>query len=213
MTDHGAGPLAPEAASPQPGEVAQRLSLLSARRTRGQEWYLSSDVTAVAQFADDRIALLRSEIDRKGREVRGLLNQVEMLRHGTLPSMAPQAADPMAVELTMRAQDEANRTIGEASEEGAEILAEARQQAEDIIAHAHWQASTITGHAGQPATDLQRRLQDLQARYDALLAVSQAAQENLARWQAYLADQAETMLASARAAGEASEQLQRALKE
>ncbi|MDM4719124.1 hypothetical protein QTQ03_05755 [Micromonospora sp. WMMA1363] len=208
MTDDGARHNAPDAKQPQPGEVTQRVNLVETRRSRGQQWYSAAQVAAVARFADDRIALLNGEIDRKGREVRGLLNQIEMLRHGTLPSIAPQAADPIAVELTMRAQEEANRTIGDASAEGAEILAEARRQAEDIIAHAHQQATQIT-----EVSELQRQLQNLQARHDALVTASQATHENLTRWQSYLADQAEQLRASAQAAGEVGEQLQLAIKE
>ncbi|MFG3420870.1 hypothetical protein [Micromonospora sp. NPDC048063] len=213
MTDHGARHLAPDAERPLPGEVTQRLSLVATRRSRRTHWYPAVDVAAVVRFADDRIALLRGEIDRRGREVASLLNQVEMLRHGTLPSAVPQAADPLAVELTMRAQEEANRTIGDASVEGAEILAEARRQAEDIIVHAHQQAAQSTGYAGPQVTELQRHLQDLQERYDALLTASRAAHEYLSQWQSYLADQSEQMLASAGAAGEVSEQLKLAIKE
>lgn len=206
MTDHGARHLAPDAEQPQPGEVTQRLSLVATHRSRRQQWYPAAEVAAVARFADDRIALLHGELDRRGREVRSLLNQVEMLRHGALPSVAPQAADPMAVELTMRAQEEANRTIGDASAEGAEILAEARRQADDIIAYAHQQA---TRYVDPQATELQRQLQDLQARYEALLI---AAHENVSQWQSHLADQSEQLQAGAKAAGEASAQLELALK-
>ncbi|MER5337433.1 hypothetical protein [Micromonospora sp. NPDC002717] len=213
MTDHGARHPAPDAEQPQSGEVTQRLSLVATRRSRRKDWYPAAEVAAVARFADDRIALLRGEIDRRGREVAGLLNQVEMLRYGTLPSAAPQAADPMALELTMRVQEEANRTIGDASVEGAEILAEARRQAEDIIVYAHQQATQSTRYAGPQVAELQRQLQDLQERYDALVTASQAAHENLSQWQSYLADQSEQMLASAEAAGEASERLKLAIKE
>lgn len=213
MTDHGARHLAPDVEHPRPGEVTQRLNLVAARRSRGHQWYPAAEMAEVARFADDRIALLRGEVERKEREIRGLADQVAMLRHGTLPSMAPQAAAPIAVELAMRAQEEANRTIGDASAEGAEILAEARWQAEDIIAQAHQQATQITGHAGPQVTELQRQLKDVQARYDALVAASRAAYGSLSQWQSYLVEQSAQLQAGARAVREASNQLKLATEE
>ncbi|MGC4896975.1 hypothetical protein [Micromonospora sp. DT31] len=213
MTIDGARHLAPDTELPQPGEVAQRLTLITSRRSRGRQWYSAAEVAATAQFADDRIELLRGEIDRRGREVHSLLGQIEMLRHGTLPSASPQAVDPMVVELSMRAQEEANRTIGDASAEGAEILADARRQAEDIIRQAHEQATQGTGYAGPQAAELRHQLQSLRARHEELLDATRSAHEHLAQWQAHLADQSERLRATALAAGEASEMLMRAIKD
>ncbi|MER7167181.1 hypothetical protein ABT336_14070 [Micromonospora sp. NPDC000207] len=232
MTDQGARHLAPQTAADMPGEVAQRLRLVASRRSRGTQWYAVEDLEEVVRFADERIGLLQGDLDRKGREITTLTRQVEMLRHGTLPSVAPQGADPMAVELTMRAQEEANRTIGDASDEGAEILAEARRQADDIIAAAHQQANRLARlpsrsepeptvpstpptpdlPAGQVA-DLQRQLRELRERHAAVLAAANSAQQHLSQWQTYLTAQAEQLQANAVTAATASERLQAAIKE
>lgn len=127
------------------GEITRQLSVLEERRFRGSHWLSADEVASVVRSADDRIGLLTAELERQRRENQGLLSQVEMLRHGTLPSSAPQGPDPMVVELAMRAQDEANRTIGEASAEGAEIIADARRQAEEILAEAHRRAGDVGG--------------------------------------------------------------------
>ncbi|MEH0844638.1 hypothetical protein V6U81_19830 [Micromonospora sp. CPCC 205711] len=195
------------------GEVGRQLSMLEARRFRGSHWLSAEEVADVIRSADDRISLLLNELERQKRENQGLLSQVEMLRHGTLPSSAPQGPDPMAVELAMRAQDEANRTIGEASAEGAEIIADARRQADEILAEAHRRAGDL-GAPGQVAGashDLQRNLQQLEERHAAALAAVAAAQQQLSRWQAYLTAQSDQLRADAAAAGGASAQLRAVL--
>lgn len=200
------------------GEVSRQLGLLEARRFRGSHWLSADEVASVARSADDRIALLTNELDRQRREHQGLLAQVEMLRHGTLPSAAPHGPDPMVVELAMRAQDEANRTIGEASEEGAEIIADARRQADEILAEAHRRAGAVggpgqagLGQAGRPAPELQRRVQELEERYAAASAAVAAAQQQLARCQTYLASQSEQFRSEAAAVGAAGAQLRSVL--
>ncbi|MEH0827269.1 MULTISPECIES: DivIVA domain-containing protein [unclassified Micromonospora] len=201
---------------PDQGELARQLSMLEARRFRGSHWLSADEVSVVIRTADDRIALLVNELERQRRENHGLLSQVEMLRHGTLPSNAPQGPDPMAVELAMRAQDEANRTIGEASAEGAEIIADARRQADEILAEAHRRAGDLSSAgpvvpalppAGGPSPEVQRRLQELEERHAAALAAVAAAQQQLDRWQAYLSAQSEQLRADAAAAGGTSAQL------
>ncbi|MFJ6197933.1 DivIVA domain-containing protein [Micromonospora sp. NPDC092111] len=196
------------------GEIARQLSLLEARRFRGSHWLSADEVAGVVRAADDRIGLLVAEVERQKRENQGLLSQVEMLRHGTLPSNAPQGPDPMTVELAMRAQDEANRTIGEASAEGAEIIADARRQADEILSEAHRRAGEMSV-PGQPAgggsPELARTLQDLEERHAAALAAVAAAQQQLNRWQAYLSAQSEQLRADAAAAGGASSQLRAVL--
>ncbi|MGK5441224.1 DivIVA domain-containing protein [Micromonospora sp. URMC 105] len=205
---------------PDQGELARQLSMLEARRFRGSHWLSADEVSVVIRTADDRIALLVNELERQRRENHGLLSQVEMLRHGTLPSNAPQGPDPMAVELAMRAQDEANRTIGEASAEGAEIIADARRQADEILAEAHRRAGDLSSagpgvpalpSAGGPSPEVQRRLQELEERHAAALAAVAAAQQQLDRWQAYLSAQAEQLRADAASAGGASAQLRAVL--
>ncbi|MEH0938527.1 hypothetical protein [Micromonospora psammae] len=209
------------------GEIARQLSMLEARRFRGAHWLSADEVTTIVRSADDRIALLVNELERQRRENQGLLSQVEMLRHGTLPSSAPQGPDPMTVELAMRAQDEANRTIGEASAEGAEIIADARRQADDILAEAHRRAGDVAatgmgvngagpngaagGQGGPGAQDLTRQLRELEERHAAALAAVAAAQQQLNRWQAYLSAQSEQLRADAAAAGGASAQLRAVL--
>jgi cell division septum initiation protein DivIVA len=196
------------------GDAARQLSMLEPRRFRGDQWLSADEVTAVIRSADDRVALLVAELERQRRENQNLLSQVEMLRHGTLPSTAPQGPDPMAVELAMRAQDEANRTIGEASAEGAEIIADARRQADDILTEAHRRAADLSVNgrqAGAPSPELTRKLQDLEERHAAALAAVETAQHQLARWRAYLSTQAEQLRANAAEAGGASAQLQAVL--
>ncbi|MBM7080591.1 hypothetical protein [Micromonospora humida] len=196
------------------GEIARQLSVLEERRFRGSHWLSADEVAAVVRAADDRIGLLTAELERQRRENQGLLSQVEMLRHGTLPSTAPQGPDPMTVELAMRAQDEANRTIGEASAEGAEIIADARRQAEEIIADAHrraGEAGSAAAPAAVPSPELAGKLQALEERHAAALAAVAAAQQQLNRWQSYLAAQSEQLRADAAAAGGASAQLRAVL--
>ncbi|MFY1622725.1 hypothetical protein ACN261_25155 [Micromonospora sp. WMMD723] len=196
------------------GEIARQLSVLEERRFRGSHWLSADEVAAVVRAADDRIGLLTAELERQRRENQGLLSQVEMLRHGTLPSTAPQGPDPMTVELAMRAQDEANRTIGEASAEGAEIIADARRQAEEILADAHRRAGEVgaaVAPAAVPSPELAGKLQALEERHAAALAAVAAAQQQLNRWQSYLAAQSEQLRADAAAAGGASAQLRAVL--
>ncbi|WP_420115366.1 hypothetical protein [Micromonospora sp.] len=196
------------------GEIARQLSVLEERRFRGSHWLSADEVAAVVRAADDRIGLLTAELERQRRENQGLLSQVEMLRHGTLPSTAPQGPDPMTVELAMRAQDEANRTIGEASAEGAEIIADARRQAEEILADAHrraGEAGSAAAPAAVPSPELAGKLQALEERHAAALAAVAAAQQQLNRWQSYLAAQSEQLRTDAAAAGGASAQLRAVL--
>ncbi|MEV0941268.1 hypothetical protein AB0I90_12935 [Micromonospora wenchangensis] len=197
------------------GEIARQLSALEERRFRGSHWLSAEEVAGVVRAADDRIGLLTAELERQRRENQGLLSQVEMLRHGTLPSTAPQGPDPMTVELAMRAQDEANRTIGEASAEGAEIIADARRQAEEILAEAHRRAGEVgasgVSPAAGPSPELAGKLQALEERHAAALAAVAAAQQQLNRWQSYLAAQSEQLRADAAAAGGASAQLRAVL--
>ncbi|MEU5942005.1 hypothetical protein ABZ807_23100 [Micromonospora sp. NPDC047548] len=203
-------------ALPEQGELGRQLSMLEARRFRGSHWLSADEVTVVIRTADDRIALLGNELERQRRENHGLLSQVEMLRHGTLPSTAPQGPDPMVVELAMRAQDEANRTIGEASAEGAEIIADARRQADEILAEAHRRAGDLSTlgpalPAGGPSPEVQRRLEELEGRHAAALAAVATAQQQLDRWQAHLSAQSEQLRADAAAAGGTSAQLRAVL--
>ncbi|KWV31080.1 SPFH domain-containing protein [Micromonospora rifamycinica] len=195
----------------EPGEVARQLAVLEERRFRGSHWLSADEVASVVRSADDRIGVLTAELERQRRENQGLLSQVEMLRHGTLPSSAPQGPDPMTVELAMRAQDEANRTVGEASAEGAEIIADARRQAEEIVAEAHRRAAAVGGSgvvsAGAGSSELAGQLQALEERHAAALAAVAAAQQQLNRWQAYLSAQSEQLRADAAAAGGVSAQL------
>ena len=67
------------------GEIARQLSVLEERRFRGSHWLSADEVAALVRSADDRIGLLTAELERQRRENQGLLSQVEMLRHGTLP--------------------------------------------------------------------------------------------------------------------------------
>ncbi|MEV4845329.1 hypothetical protein AB0K20_19220 [Micromonospora matsumotoense] len=196
------------------GEIARQLSVLEERRFRGSHWLSADEVAALVRSADDRIGLLTAELERQRRENQGLLSQVEMLRHGTLPSNAPQGPDPMTVELAMRAQDEANRTIGEASAEGAEIIADARRQADEILADAHRRAGDVGSGplaGGGPSPELAGKLQALEERHAAALAAVAAAQQQLNRWQSYLSAQSEQLRADAVAAGGASAQLRAVL--
>ncbi|WP_431921977.1 hypothetical protein [Micromonospora wenchangensis] len=197
------------------GEITRQLSALEERRFRGSHWLSAEEVAGVVRAADDRIGMLTAELERQRRENQGLLSQVEMLRHGTLPSTAPQGPDPMTVELAMRAQDEANRTIGEASAEGAEIIADARRQAEEILAEAHRRAGEVGASGASPAAgpspELAGKLQALEERHAAALAAVAAAQQQLNRWQSYLAAQSEQLRADAAAAGGASAQLRAVL--
>ncbi|RGC66543.1 hypothetical protein C5N14_22560 [Micromonospora sp. MW-13] len=191
----------------QRDDTVRALGAVQARRFRGSEWVSVDEVADVARSADERIALLDGELQRLRRENEGLVQQVEMLRHGALPSAAPQGPDPMVVELAVRAQAEANRTIGEASEEGAEIIADARQQAEEILAEAHQRAGAVPAQSGSRSEDLQRQVRELEGRHGALLAAVATAQQHLNQWQAHLSAQAERLRADAAAAGAASQQL------
>ncbi|MGC4807787.1 DivIVA domain-containing protein [Micromonospora sp. DT233] len=196
-------------------DTARALAAVEARRFRGGDWLPVDEVADVARSADARISLLNGEVQRLRRENEGLVRQVEMLRHGALPSAAPQGPDPMVVELAVRAQDEANRAIAEASEESAEIIADARRQAEEIVAEAHRRAGSVAGSPSAPvggrSEDLQRQVRELQARHEVLLAVVATAQQHLGQWQAYLAAQGDQLRADAAAAGAASQQLRRAV--
>ncbi|WP_019868998.1 hypothetical protein [Salinispora oceanensis] len=213
MTSDDTVPPAQDADQPQPGEVTQRLKLLTTRRFRREWWHSATEVAAVTRFADDQITLLRGEIERGGREIRGLLNQIEMLRHGSLPSTAPQGADPVAVALTMRVQEEANRTISDANEEGTEILAEARRQAEDILTLAHQQASRTTTHNDPRVAELEQKVKDLQARHQAMVDATWNAHQNLSQWQSRLSEQAEQLRTSAQALGKVSDNIGQTVKE
>ncbi|WP_235965521.1 DivIVA domain-containing protein [Micromonospora rubida] len=192
-------------------DTVRALGEVEARRFRGSEWMPVDEVTDVARSADGRIALLDGELQRLRRENESLVQQVEMLRHGALPSTAPQGLDPMVVELAVRAQDEANRVIGEASEEGAEIIAEARRQAEEILAEAHRRAGATPTWPDSRSEDPQRQIRELEARHAALLATVATAQQHLHQWQAHLSAQAEQLWVDAAAAGEASQQLRQAV--
>ncbi|WP_320068748.1 hypothetical protein [Micromonospora sp. RTGN7] len=193
-------------------DTVRALGAVEARRFRGSEWMSVEEIADVARSADERIALLDGEVGRLRRENEGLVQQVEMLRHGALPSVAPPGPDPMVVELAVRAQDEANRTIGEASEEGAEIIADARRQAEEILAEAHRRADSVPAQAvGSRSEDLQRQVREWEARHETLLAVVATAQQHLSQWQGYLSAQGEQLRADAAAAGAASQQLRRAV--
>jgi cell division septum initiation protein DivIVA len=200
--DHGA----PAAAGAR-GETSQALNALEARRFRGSQWLDADEVAGVVRSADERIALLTGELDRLRRENEMLAQQVELLRHGALPSAAPQGPDPMLVEMAVRAQEEANRTIGEASAEGAEIIADARRQAEEIVAEAHRRAGMVPAQAGPSGDELRQQVRELESRYAALQAAVATAQQHLSQWQAHLAAQAEQLRADSVAAGAASDQL------
>jgi len=198
---------APE--SEQLGEVEVRLGMVENRRFRGARWYSAQEVVDLCRFADDRIGLLRGEIDRQRRDSRELSAQIEMLRHGALPSRAaPQQVDPMVVELTMRAQDEVNRTIGEASAEGAEIIADARAQAQRIVADAYHRAASaaasgMTMGAGVEDTvvqDLRRRVREFEQQQTLLQDAVAAAQEQLSQWHDYLLRESDQLRQSALAA-------------
>ena len=136
-----------------------------------------------------------------------------MLRHGALPSTAPQGPDPMLIELAVRAQEEANRTIGEASAEGAEIIAEARRQADEIIAEAQASAGGVAGPPGARGEVLQWQVRELEDRHAALVAAVATAQQHLSRWQAYLSEQSEQLRGDAAAAGAVGAQLRAVLGE
>ncbi|MEU4772121.1 hypothetical protein [Micromonospora sp. NPDC023644] len=187
------------------GELTRAVAALEARRFRGSRWLSADQVAGLVRSADERVALLGGEVDRLRRENEALARQVEMLRHGALPSTAPQGPDPMVIELAVRAQDEANRTISEASAEGAEIIADARRQAEEIIAEAHVLAGGVAGPAG--GEELPRQVRELEGRQAALVAAVATAQQQLSRWQAYLSEQSEQLRADAAAAGAVSAQL------
>ncbi|MGN9768855.1 hypothetical protein ACTMS2_27255 [Micromonospora sp. SD12] len=187
------------------GELTRSVAALEARRFRGSRWLSADEVAGLARSADERVALLGGEVDRLRRENEALARQVEMLRHGALPSTAPQGPDPMVIELAVRAQDEANRTISEASAEGAEIIADARRQAEEILAEAHVLAGDAAGRAGDEG--LPRQVRELEGRHAALVAAVATAQQHLSRWQAYLSEQSEQLRTDAAAAGALSAQL------
>ncbi|MFG1780150.1 hypothetical protein ACGFIR_13450 [Micromonospora sp. NPDC049051] len=193
------------------GELTRSVAALEARRFRGGRWLSADEVAGLARSADERVALLGGEVNRLRRENEALARQVEMLRHGALPSTAPQGPDPMVIELAVRAQDEANRTISEASAEGAEIIADARRQAQEIIAEAHVVAGDVAGLAGDEG--LPRRVRELEGRQAALAAALAAAQQHLSRWQAHLSQQSEQLRTDAAAAGEVSAQLRAVLGE
>ncbi|TDC47108.1 hypothetical protein E1258_28850 [Micromonospora sp. KC207] len=199
------------------GGTTRAVGALAARRFRGADWLSVDGVVDVARAADERIGLLNGELERLRRENEALVRQVEMLRHGALPSVAPQGPDPMVIELTVRAQEEANRTIDEAAEEGAEIIAEARRQAEEIVAEAFRRAGGVPG-AGPDAADsraeelrLLGRVRELEGRQAALAAALAAARQQVGRWQAYLVGQAEQVRVEAAQAAEADRQLRQLL--
>lgn len=194
------------------GETSRALAALEARRFRGAQWLDADEVARVVRSADERLAFLGGELDRLRRENELLAQQVELLRHGALPGAAgQQGPDPMVVELAVRAQDEANRTIGEASEEGAEIIADARRQADEILAEAHRRAGAVPAQAGPAGEDLRRQVRELEGRHAALSAAVAAAQQHLTQWQARLAEQAEQLRADAVTAGAASAHLRQVL--
>ncbi|MEH0973626.1 hypothetical protein V6U77_21100 [Micromonospora sp. CPCC 205546] len=195
-------------ADPQ-GELTRAVGGLEARRFRGSRWLSADEVAALARSADERVALLGGEVQRLRRENEALVLQVEMLRHGALPSTAVQGPDPMVIELAMRAQDEANRTIGEASAEGAEIIADARRQAHEIIAQAQEVAGGVAGVPGASG----EQVRGLEERHAALVAAVAATQQHLGRWQAYLAEQSEQLRTDAAAAGALGAQLRGVLGE
>ncbi|KAB1128959.1 hypothetical protein F6X68_29695 [Micromonospora sp. AMSO12t] len=195
------------------GELTRAVGALEARRFRGGRWLSADEVSGLARSADERSALLGGEVDRLRRENEGLARQVEMLRHGALPSTGAQGPDPMVIELAVRAQDEANRTIGEASAEGAEIIAEARRQADEIIAEAHVLAGGVAGPAGAEGEELRRQVRELEGRQAALVAAVATAQQHLSRWQAYLSEQSEQLRSDAEAAGAVGAQLRAVLGE
>ncbi|MEW2379069.1 hypothetical protein AB0883_23640 [Micromonospora sp. NPDC047812] len=195
------------------GELTRAVAALEARRFRGSRWLSADEVAGLARSADERVALLGGEVERLRRENEALARQVEMLRHGALPSTAPQGPDPMLIELAVRAQDEANRTIGEASAEGAEIIAEARRQADEIIAEAHVRAGGVAGAPGAGGEELRRQVRELEGRHAALVAAVAAAQQHVGRWQAYLSEQSEQLRADAEAAGAVGAQLRAVLGE
>ncbi|WP_326563942.1 hypothetical protein [Micromonospora peucetia] len=192
------------------GELSRAVGALEARRFRGGWWLSADEVAGLARSAGERAALLDGEVDRLRRENEGLARQVEMLRHGALPSTAPQGPDPMMIELAVRAQDEANRTIGEASVEGAEIIAEARRQADEIIAEAQAAAGGV-GPQGARGGELPRQVRELEDRHAALVSAVATAQQHLERWQAYLSEQSEQLRADAAAAGAVGAQLRAVL--
>lgn len=189
------------------GELARAVGALEVRRFRGSRWLSADEVADVARSLDERVSLLGGEVDRLRRENEGLVQQVEMLRHGALPSTAAQGPDPMVIELAMRAQDEANRTIGEASAEGAEIIADARRQADEIIAQAQAQTQGVVGSSRG------EQVRQLEQRHAALVAAVASAQQHLSRWQAYLSEQSEQLRADAAAAGAVGAQLRAVLGE
>jgi len=177
------------------GEVLHRLDLVESRRFRGSTWLAAAQVTAIAQDADERLSLLRTELARARREQQSQQTQIEMLRHGALPSHASSAEpEPMVVELTMQAQLEANRTISEASAEGIEILADARRQAKAIIAAAHRQAADA---ADAGVERLRQRIQHFETAEKQLREALAAAEEQARRCQAHLIAQADQMQALA----------------
>ncbi|MEU4381719.1 hypothetical protein [Micromonospora echinofusca] len=185
------------------GELARAVGALEVRRFRGSRWLSADEVVDLTRSADERVALLGGEVDRLRRENEGLVQQVEMLRHGALPSTAARGPDPMVIELAMRAQDEANRTIGEASAEGAEIIADARRQADEIIAQAQGVVGSSRGE----------QVRQLEERHAALVAAVASAQQHLSRWQAYLSEQSEQLRADAAAAGAVNAHLRAVLGE
>ncbi|MER6758313.1 hypothetical protein AB0I85_27660 [Micromonospora echinofusca] len=191
------------------GELVRAVGALEVRRFRGSRWLSADEVADLARSLDERVSLLGGEVDRLRRENEGLVQQVEMLRHGALPSTAAQGPDPMVIELAMRAQDEANRTIGEASAEGAEIIADARRQADEIIA----QAQTQTQTQGVVGSSRGEQVRQLEQRHAALVAAVASAQQHLSRWQAYLSEQSEQLRADAAAAGAVGAQLRAVLGE
>ena len=204
------------------GESTRAVAALEVRRFRGARWLPADEVELVVRSADERLALLDGELERLRRENEAVVRQVEMLRHGALPSAAPQGPDPMVIELAVRAQDEANRTIGEASAEGSEIIAEARRQAAEIIAEAQAQAagSVVNGSgawgedlSGAGDGELRRQIHEWEGRHAQLVAAVVTAQQQLGGWQAHLAEQSEQLRADAAAAGAASAQLRAVLGE
>ncbi|MGA3539019.1 hypothetical protein ACK8GE_06950 [Micromonosporaceae bacterium DT194] len=184
------------------GEVLRRLAQVEHRRSRGGTWLPAEQVTAIAADADEQLALVHAELARARREQQSQHAQIEMMRHGTLPSHATTSEpDSTVVELTMQAQLQANQTISEASAEGTEIITDARRQAKAIITAAHRQAAAAANAAGLDGgggvENLLRRIEHLEASERQLREALAAAQEQARRCQAHLIAYADQLQAFA----------------
>ncbi|MFC7548348.1 hypothetical protein [Plantactinospora sp. GCM10030261] len=184
-------------------DMESRLAHVEARRFRGTWWLSQREVLEACQFANEQIRSLNAEIHRLRANHRRMAAQVEMYRHGALPSTVPQGPDPMVIELTMRAQDEANETVDEASREGAQIIADARAQAAEIIATAQAAGSRSEGSGAE----VEERIQSLRASNDALVEVVRAASHQIRQWQTYLAAQSDRLGKDAAGAAALGDQL------